>query len=289
MPRKKALTGIVRGLDEKVYHAHDSLSSTGAKLLAKSAADFKWNKDHPQPFKKVFDEGTIAHALVLGTPIEVAVVPNDILTSNGALSTKAAKEFVENARLEGKIPMKADEHERVVAVAEAVLAHPVGRALFESEGDSELSMFATDPDYGFESRCRFDRIGGSGLVTTGSSATAIDLKTTAKGNASRREVERTIANLGYGISHEHYRDVARWCGVDIDRFLFLFVEKDGPYHITVWQFDEQIREKARTKLDTARRRYAHGLATGEWPGYAPGIQTATIAPFQVYEEMDDAA
>jgi hypothetical protein len=58
--------GFYDDIPEAEYHAdRDSLSVSGAKVLLKAPALFKWQQDHPV-HKDVFDFGSAAHALVLG-------------------------------------------------------------------------------------------------------------------------------------------------------------------------------------------------------------------------------
>jgi hypothetical protein len=104
--------GIVYGLPEHDYHLHTALSSTEARMILNDTpAKYRWKKDHPpliEPSKK-FDIGSAVHSLVLGTGYEAVVIPADLLATNGAISTTAAKAFVADARDKGLIPLKLEE------------------------------------------------------------------------------------------------------------------------------------------------------------------------------------
>jgi len=93
--------GIYPDVDEIDYHADTlltpsfgpSLSSTGARALLPPScpALFRHQQDAPRVEKPAFDLGHAVHARILGIGLDIAVIPDDILASNGATSTKAAK------------------------------------------------------------------------------------------------------------------------------------------------------------------------------------------------------
>jgi hypothetical protein len=93
------MNGFHDDIPEAEYHAHQgSLSVSGAKVLLKAPALFKWQQDHPV-HKDVFDFGSAAHALVLGVGAPLHVVHAD------SWRTKAAQEERDKARAEGSIPL----------------------------------------------------------------------------------------------------------------------------------------------------------------------------------------
>src|SRR6266545_7773779 len=82
-----------------------SLSTSGAKtLLNKCPAIFAYEREHGRPDKAVFDFGHAAHSEILGDGMRIAVIPDELLGSNGATSTKAAKQFIADARADGAVP-----------------------------------------------------------------------------------------------------------------------------------------------------------------------------------------
>ena len=162
--------GLVFGLDEQIYHRQPGLSSTGAKQILQSPAHYKHYIFQPEASKDAFDLGAAVHAKVLGAGAQIAVYPdgtgperfeydgaelNNVLASNGAISTKAAKAFEADARDRGLIPVKRVTARVVDIMAESVLSNPTVKALLAS-GDPEVSMFAPDPDTGVALRGRLD-------------------------------------------------------------------------------------------------------------------------------------
>ena len=78
-------------MPELEYHARPELSASIAKRLIEPGgpARWKWEHDHGRAETKAFDLGHAAHTLVLGAGTPIARIPDELLASNGATSTKA--------------------------------------------------------------------------------------------------------------------------------------------------------------------------------------------------------
>ena len=143
--------GLYSGIPEDVYHADPvpagSFSSTQAKQILKSAAHLRHYLDAPRAEKKAFDFGHLVHDGVLWVGMEMRVIPQKLLASNGAASTKEAKEFIALARLENAVPLKESEIAPIQAAIDAVRAHELAGPIFGA-GTPEVSAFAVDPDTG---------------------------------------------------------------------------------------------------------------------------------------------
>jgi hypothetical protein len=259
--------GLVIELSEAAYHSHSSLSSTGAKTLLRSPALYQWEREHPK-HSDAFDLGTVAHCLVLGTGWDVAVIPDDLLASNGAVSTKAAKDFVAAARADGKVPITSTDHDRARAMADAVLAHPVARVLFE-RGQSEVSAFWTDAATGIECRARFDS-----LAEIGSGPAIVDLKTTV--DADPRSFGRTAATFGYDLSAAWYQDAHEAVTGYRPPFLHVLVEKEQPHLVSVVQLDDDALWTGAGGAQRAREIYRDCTESGVWPGYSLDIEPVSL-------------
>lgn len=264
--------GIITDLDEATYHAYPALSSTGARLLLDSPARFNYRQTHPERARKEFDVGTAVHAKVLGVGAAIAIITDDLLASNGAASTKAAKEFIENARAEGLTPVKQDVADEIDAMSEAVLGHPTAKSLFEQDGQAEASLFATDPETGVEIRARFDFL----------APICVDLKTTA-GEASKKGFEKSAANYGYDVQQEHYEDTLLQVVGNRRPFLFVVVEKTAPYLVGVHQLDREFVEIGAKKAARARRIYAECMASGTWAGYPEEVQLVSPPLYHAFD------
>ena len=271
------------GLPELEYHASPGLSSTGMKWLLRSPKHYRQNMDH-RVEKAAFDLGHCVHAKVLGVGMGVAIIPPDVLASNGAASTKEAKEFIIRARVNGLVPVKADVVAKVDAIAEAVLANPKAHTLLSLDGDAEVSLFADDPETGVHMRGRIDYLGTfpDGRLVN------IDLKTTT--DVRRRKLVRAIEDFGYDTQSETYRELLRLTTCkEIAPTRLIFVETEAPHEVRVVQLAhpdwiEGGQHKMRRAIDI----FARCVATDTWPGDddAPG-DAEPIEPRPYYmSDMD---
>ncbi|GAA5198716.1 PD-(D/E)XK nuclease-like domain-containing protein [Microbacterium jejuense] len=267
--------GFVHDLDENTYHAQPELSSTGAKKILKSAAHYKDYIENPHETKAAFDVGSAAHSKILGVGAQIAVYPDgdgpethtmigddgepvtltNVLAVNGAVSTKAAKDFEKVSRDAGLIPVKRVTARVVDRMAESVLRDPRARRLLEGAA-REVSAFATDPVTGLRIRGRFDALGDR----------AADVKTTG-GEASETGFELDAFRYGYDVQQGHYEYIHEvLTGSEIPYF-FIVVENHRPYLTGIHVLGPEESAAARDKARVARTRLAQSLATGEWPGY----------------------
>lgn len=254
--------GIVRSMPEGEYHSRPELSSTGARLLLDCPARFRWAQDNPEPFKKHFDVGSAVHAKVLGVGAGVVAIPESLLASNGAASTSAAKIFIAEAREAGLIPLKQAEIDEIDAISESVLAHPGAKSLLEQEGDSEASVFATDPDTGVRMRARFDFLPDF----TVDDPVAVDLKTGL--DASAEGFAKTAAQHRYDIQQEWYLLTYGLATGDFSlQMSFITVEKTPPYLVGVYRLGLDFQQMAHKQVLRALATFKACTENDLWPGY----------------------
>ncbi|MDY0829070.1 PD-(D/E)XK nuclease-like domain-containing protein [Microbacterium sp. BG28] len=291
-----AFTGpgqLVYGMPEEKYHRSPGLSSTGAKKLLKSPAHYQHYIAQPQEPKAEFDTGSAVHSKVLGVGAQITVYPDgtgretfefegkeldNVLAANGAVSTKAAKAFADEARAHGLIPVKRVVARVVNLIAESVLANDVARAILE-KATPEVSMFATDPDTGVKLRGRLDaegpRIG--------------DLKTTS-GEASESGFAQQAFRFGYDVQQGHYDHIYELITGDRKPFLFIVVESSPPYLTNVFVLDADAQRMGKEKAQRARELYAECMESGRWPGYsnASGGPIGVLKPpmWSIYDFQD---
>jgi hypothetical protein len=270
-------SAVVLSMDEAAYHAHPALSSTGARRILSSPARFRYELEHPVE-KAAFDLGKAVHAKVLGTGAQVVAIPEALLSSNGAASTKEAKAFIAEARLAGQVPLKADVVAQVNAMAEAVLAHRTARAGFEQPGHPEVSLFAIDAATGVGLRARPDFLPDQGERRT----IAADLKTSR--SADPRLFRRSAADFGYHQQYAFYVDVLRQARGDRDAALvFVIVEPEPPYLVSVCELIDEAIAVGRARNRTAIDLYARCLAADEWPGYGDEVHAIDLPVWAMNE------
>lgn len=264
-------------MPEDVYHADPvpggSLSFSGAKKLLPPScpARFKWDHDHPPQSTQAMELGTAAHKLVLGEGATLVVVDAE------NWRTKAAQDQAKEARAAGKVPLLTAEYQKVQAIADAVRAHPIAGRLFDPEhGAPERSLFWQDPETGIWLRCRIDWLPFAGR--TGHRMIITDLKKTV--SADPDTVSRTAHNYRYFMQAPWYSDGVRALGYDSDpAFVFVFVEPEPPYLVTVAQLDEEAMEVGRSLNRLAIERYRDCTEAGLWPGYTSEIELISLPPW----------
>lgn len=259
-------------LSAEEYHADivpgGSLSSSGArKLMAPSCpAKFRYEQDHPQPPKKIFDIGHAAHKLVLDDGPELVVVERP------RWDTNEVKAEIRAIRARGAIPLKAAELEQVKAMAEALRAHPEAGPLLDPDaGTAEESLYWTDPGTGITRRARLDYRRHDGR--------AVDYKTCTK--ADLDSLSKDVAEYGYQQQEDWYRDGLE--ALDLaprdTEFSFVFQEKTPPYVVTVIQFDTEARRIGRLLNQTALHLYAKCTEDGYWPGHSDITELLSLPPY----------
>lgn len=270
------LNGLVLDMPEADYHARPELSSTQARALLDSPARYRYDLEHRRE-SVAYDVGHAVHARVLGVGSPVIEYPEEHLTPSGNPSTKAATvAWLEEQRAAGLVPITPAHMLTVDAMAEAALAHPEARRLLETDGHSEVSVFAADPETGVRCRARIDRLNDE---------FAIDVKTVA-GSASRIEFGREAARYGYPVQAAWYLDTLAWAGEPERAFRFIAIEKAAPHLVAVHEFDDVTMLTARQMAAKARATYAECVASGMWPGYSDEVIT-TYMPSWWYGGDDE--
>lgn len=263
-------SGLVHGLDENEYHSLPGLSSTGAKKILESPATYQHYVSTPHEDKDEFDVGSAAHAKILGVGASIAVYPDgdgpetfefegeeltNVLAKDGGLRTKSSAAFAAEARSRGLIPVKRVVSRVVDRMAEAVLSDPIARAAL-SNGQPEVSMFATDPATGIDLRGRLDYLGKR----------IVDVKTTA-GKASEHGFAKSVYDYGYDVQHGFYEHIYNLITGDSPEWVWVVVEVKAPYLVGVHRLGTEEIEMGREKARIARERFARARDRGFWPGY----------------------
>ena len=251
---------VVDGLSAESYHADKtSISSSGLRALLNPGcpAQFKYDRDHPQPPKREFDLGHAAHKLVLGEGEEIVV------TGWEDWRTKAAREERDAIRADGAVPLLFHEGEQVQAMADAIRQHPQAGPLFTlGNGIPERSIYWTHAETGVRVRVRPDWLMVRPDVTL-----VVDLKTAA--DASPDGFSKAIESYSYHQQGALYLDGVEAAGLAPEgaRFLFVVQSKKAPYLVTVRELRDQDQDIGRGRNEVALRIYRDCTANDEWPDW----------------------
>lgn len=249
--------GIFYGVKAEDYHKVEALSASGAKLLLRSPAHYRAQREKPKAPTAAMLMGTIVHGLVLEPATfsqDIAVAPKfDRRTSFGK---KAAEEFA--ADNEGKMIIDQDSYDRARNIADAVMACPLAAEEFR-DGHSEVTLFWDE--HGVRCKSRLDYLRGGSII---------DLKTCT--DASPDGFARQVANLQYHVQAAHYlagyRETVGW---DADRFVFVAVENDAPYSVGVYTLDPLALQTGRILIKRAASAYKTALELDDWRSYQQEI------------------
>ncbi|MZR14250.1 hypothetical protein GQE99_14600 [Maritimibacter sp. DP07] len=271
MKEREPLPAGVHDIPGDRYHADPcekpSLSSTLAKTLLAKSPRHAWtesprlNPDWEPTEKKTFDIGRAAHRAVLGKGGDYVAIPDHLLATNGAASTKAAKEFIDDARAAGLVPLKSEEVEAIETMRDvAALRLAENRIDFDPDR-SELSALSEID--GVHCRAMLDH------VPLAASDPIYDFKTCE--SAALDACERAILNYGYDVQAEHYRQVWKAATGEDRVFRFVFQEKTAPFEISVVEVGPDTLSLACKKIARAREIWRLCLREDRWPGYPAGV------------------
>lgn len=274
----------VYDIPEHVYHADPvpgrSLSSTGARRLVPPScpAIFRHEQLNPPAPRKVWDIGTAAHKLVLGSGPELVRIDADEWRTN------AIKAEVAEVRARGAVPLKPAEYEQVHAMADAIRQHRVAGALFDGGyGHPEQTLIWQDEHTGVWCRARLDWLPNP----TGGRLIIPDYKTCL--SAAPASIQRSVFDHGYHQQDAWYRAGARALGLADDNaaFIFVFQAKTAPYLVTVVQLDENTQRIAEERNRRALEVYRDCVEADYWPGYSDEITLITPPAWAEYRHTEE--
>lgn len=260
--------GFYDAVPEPDYHSgkfgptEGSLSVSGAKVLLKAPALFRWQQDHPV-HKDVFDFGSAAHALVLGAGPKVAVgAYTDFRSKESRLWRDAVREADE-------IPVLAADWQRVQDMAEALTHHRLAMRLL-ADSRPEVSAYALDEETGVWRRGRFDSLGNRVLTDYKSCASSDPLDLSGRYGSMRK--------WGYDDQAAWYTDLARDLGHPAEAFVFICQMKEPPHLVTVARIPDDDLYAARDRRRVALQRYRDCAEADRWDhGYLPDDTCAVLS------------
>lgn len=266
----------IHKISDTDYHADPapdpSLSSTLARTILERSPLHAWtahprlNPDHEPEEKKTFDIGRAAHRAVLGAGGDYVEIPDDVLASNGAASTKAAKEFIAEVREAGKTPLKSDEIAQIEAMAMKVHDRLDQIKVWLDTDRSEMTALSQID--GAWCRAMIDN------APEDPSQPLWDFKTTV--DASPAHCQRAVLNYGYDVQAAFYREVWRAATGEDRAFRFIFQEKTAPYEVCLIELDSEALTMAEKKTRRARDIWKKCLDSGHWPGYPQGVHVVAL-------------
>lgn len=223
------------------------------------------------------DEGSALHALLLEQ--RDLVEPVDAADWR----TKAAQEARKAAREAGRIPLLAERWTALQfaadAMRDALRQHEVGDFLARPGRAEHAMIWQDESEVGpVWCRARPDWLADDVPVI-------FDIKTVG-GSANPDAWGRTAMGNGAPLQAAHYLRGARILGLPHRRFLFVVMEREAPFGVSVIELSPALLQMADEQLAYVRNMHAACLRDGEWPGY-PGMIATLEAPNWLAYSHDD--
>ncbi len=288
--------GWHRDLPMTDYLSVRAMSASGLETFRRSPMHYKWRSETPP-------EDTTA-ALARGSALHLALLEPDLfeaqvvkagsceaLYKSGARkgepcgSATASRDFMgrwacgrhggENP-VDGALP--ADEFETVLAMRDAVLAHPRASSILAGAGETEITGVWEEPETGVLCKIRPDRLVHRASILP-------DLKSTR--DASPDFFFRQAETLGYWRKAAFYRRGCAALGKPLTASALIAVESAEPFGVAVYLLDEDHLRAADEEVGRLLRRFAMCATDDHWPGYGDEFQTLRRPAWALSQETDD--
>lgn len=283
--------GIYYDLSNADYHGDpDSLSSSGAKLLAREggAALYHYQQTHPAQPTPAMEFGTAAHAWILEGKEPIIFEPGikfegldgKEYTLTKGRDTKAGRAFTElQAQEYPGVPIVSQaDYEHLAGMREAVLNHSEAARLLALPGHSEVSIFWETED-GVTLKCRPDYLPDEEDPELGYRP-IIDLKTTT--DATRDGFRRSAIKFGYHQSAAWYMEgLAKSSDDHTAQMVFIAVEKTPPYLVGVYYFEDLPLATGDVSNAQAVSTFKTCRALDKWPGIPERPRPLGIKPYEI--------
>lgn len=252
-PAPPSLNRIVWGMPDADYRKAPGVSNSSLKLLDRTPYHYKWAIDNPQPPTPAMRIGSAFHTATL-EPEKYGEGKSHVFRPAewDSWRTNASRDWKREQKLPILEPKDLVESE---GMANAIRANPHAAAWLKGIR-TEVVMFGQCPLTGLLRKARLD-----GLV--GMEPVIIDIKTTEDAS----EFEKTAANYGYDIQEAYYRDICEINGVEIERFVFIVVEKHAPHGVRLVELDPEDVQRGRDVYRCNLGRLKRCVDSNAWPSY----------------------
>lgn len=259
---------IIYDMPAEDYFANPAFGSTSIRHLSDpeiSLQEVKYLLELDE-HKKVYDVGTLAHALILEGSMDHLIVEVDA----DDYRTKAAREARDAAYADNKIPVNNSEWvtmmEPIHGMQAAVYHHDIARDLL-TDHVPEVSVFWEQS--GVPMKARIDALHVDQKL-------AVDLKTVR--SARPNDFKRQISDLAYYVQAAHYLNGLEAVTGDKYDWLFVAVDKSEPYVVSVHRMSQDALIEGAVRIGHAIDRYKAALDRG-WTGYEE-IFTQELTPWE---------
>lgn len=271
---KYGIAGVFYDMIEQEYRAQTAIAGSDAKKILPPLTPLHYaahmaGETKREPSKSMV-LGTMAHVAVLEpTKLDTAFVQKPE-GKDGDFRTKEGKEWKASV---GTTPiLDQDEARAVRGIRDSIAAHSAARELL-AECDTEVAMFA-EHRTGLWIKGRVDAL----KAPTDLETIIVDVKTTSAG-ADYGTFSRQAAQLNYHVSAAWYCHLCGLNGLPPARFYWVVVETSAPYAVAVYEIAPDALDLGASMMSDALSLIADCEDRGEWPGYAPEVQSLNLPPW----------
>lgn len=265
--------GLIVGESSEVYHATDAVSHSKLETFRKRPALY-----HRKHVLKVIEREE-SPAFAIGSALHCAVLESADYAKRFAVApvcdrrTTVGKTawgaFVaENA---GKEFLDAEQGALVQRMFQGVRANRTACELLEN-GRPELTWRGQPNTLPFLTQCRTDWFNEAGCTVSGGRPYVADVKTldNKSGNLAR-EFAIAAKKWGYGRQAGFYVPLLQGCGVDVQDFFFIAVEKQEPFGCEVYRLSNDKLLLGLNQTETDLLNLAECVTSGVWPNGREGV------------------
>ena len=270
---EKEINGIkntmIPDLSNEDYHLSDPYSNSELSTIHKSLASYLYKKENPDPPSTEMTFGSAFHTLILEPDkFDDEFVFVEASTRNTKIYKDAVKEE------EDRSVLLMSEAQLLEAMKDSLMNHTIASNMF-SGGEAEQSFFWTDPETGIRMKCRPDYL---------IEKVVVDLKTAR--DASYDAFLKNVIAYRYFVQNPLYTDgINQVSGYDVEKFVFVVVEKTPPHPVAIYQLDDVAIEHGRMvyreDLATLAAYLSNPIET--WTGYPEEIQDMSLPQWAFYK------
>jgi len=240
------------------YHESEGVSRSSLMALQRSPYHFWYENISGQATPRVatpaMDMGELVHTLCLEphlTEERFAVMPKV------DRRTKAGKETwsIFESALGAATPIKLEDFEKAQDMAASFRSNGVASALILG-AKFEKSIYFTHEPTGLQCKVRPDIWAGNIIG---------DLKTTKDANIY--SFQGSAKAYGYYLQAGMINEALKSIGQDMERFIFLPVEKEEPYAAAAYPLSAEALEYGIKQFDELMFKLKECYELGRWPGY----------------------
>lgn len=228
-------------------------------LLDKTPAHLKHEIENPSD--------TDSECLIIGRAIHAILFESYAVFADqfgilpeGHGATKEVKDAKKAIIDAGKTPISPKQHDLIFSLEMALKSNDtIADLLSEGEGEKEI--------YG-----QLDGVDCKAKLDWYRNGIIVDLKTVQDGVASAIGFAKQVVNYHYDLQAYFYQQLARNCGLDVNHFVFIVVEKTAPFLTATFIANDRVIANGRRKAERALKLWSECHELNQWQGYPLGIQ-----------------